>query len=155
MPTAGEMEQAILAAIKALLNFKDDRGEPFNDMAKSFLIMVPIALMDVASAALGSQIIVDASTSRTNNILTVAARAGMTIELAVNSRLASAVEFYTFRTDTSTNALISQDEKGVSIKAQAEGSPLEFTNDVHQYGVDARRGVGFGMWPRAALTTLN
>ena len=153
-PTGGEMETAILKSIEAILGFKDDQGEPMNDEAREFLVMVPVPFMASTAAALGAQIIVDASTSRSNTILTVGQLGGFSVKMATNARLPWTTKFATFRTDSETKGLIRQEEEGVTIKAIAEGSELEFTEDKHQYGVKAIRNVGFGYWQRAALTTL-
>jgi phage major head subunit gpT-like protein len=153
-PTAGEMETAVLRSIEAILGFKDDQGEPMNEEAREFLIMVPIPFMAAAAGALGSSIIVDGSTSRSNNILTVGQLGGFTIKMATNARLPWTTKFATFRTDAETKGFIRQEEEGVTVKAIAEGSELEFKEDKHEYGVKAIRNVGYGFWQRAALTTL-
>jgi phage major head subunit gpT-like protein len=38
--------------------------------------------------------------------------------------------------------------------AIAEGSALEFDNDVHHYGIKAMRNVGYGYWQKACLVSL-
>jgi len=153
-PTGGEMETAILRSIEALLAFKDDQGEPMNEEAREFLVMTPISLMAPTAAALGAQVIVDGGTSRSNSILTVGSLGGFTIKMATSARLPWTSKFMTFRTDSETKAMIRQEEEGVTIKAIAEGSELEFKEDKHEYGVKAIRNVGYGYWQRAALTTL-
>lgn len=153
-PTAGEMETAILKSMEAIMGFKDDVGEPMNENARSFLVMVPIPFMSAAAGAIGSEIIVDASTSRTNRILTLGSLGGFQVQLAVNARLSWTTKFATFRTDGATRGLIRQEEEGVMMKAIAEGSEEEIKNDRHLYSVTARRNVGFGHWQRAALTTF-
>ncbi|MCC2673055.1 MAG: hypothetical protein K0R58_2 [Ramlibacter sp.] len=153
-PTAGEMESAIMRNIEAILGFKDDQGEPMNEDAKSFLVMVPVPFMGATAAALGSQIIVDASTSRSNTILTMGSLGGFQVQMAVNSRLSWTTKFAVFNTDRPTKALIRQEEEGLKVSAIAEGSELEFKEDKHQYGIKAMRNVGYGYWQRAALTTF-
>jgi phage major head subunit gpT-like protein len=153
-PTTGEMESAILKSIEAMLGFKDDTGEPMNENAKDFLIMVPVPFMSAAAAALGSQIIVDASTSRSNTILTMGNLGGFNIRMATNARLSWTTKFATFRTDGQVKSLIRQEEEPVTMSAIAEGSELEFKENKHEYGVKASRNVGFGYWQRACLTTL-
>jgi hypothetical protein len=153
-PTAGEMETAILKSVEAMLGFKDDTGEPMNENAREFLIMVPVPFMSPAAGALGSQIIVDASTSRSNTILTMGTLGGFKIAMATNPRLTWTTKFATFRTDGQVKSLIRQEEEGVTVSAIAEGSELEFTQDKHHYGVKAIRNVGYGYWQRACLTTL-
>jgi phage major head subunit gpT-like protein len=153
-PTAAEMEAALLAMIQAIVGFKDNQGEPMNEGAKSFLAIVPVPFMTAAAAALGSQIIVDGSTTRTNNIITMGNIGGFSIEMAVNPRLTWTDRFAMFRTDCETHALIRQEEVPVSIEAIAEGSELEFKEKKHHYGVSATRNVGYGYWQRAALMTF-
>jgi phage major head subunit gpT-like protein len=153
-PTAGEMESAILKSIEAIMGFKDDQGEPMNENARRFAVMVPVPFMSAAAGAIGSQIIVDGSTSRTNRIITMGSLGGFEVSLAVNARLTWTTKFATFRLDGQTKGLIRQEEEGVTVKAIAEGSELEFNEDKHHYGVKAIRNVGYGYWQRAALTTL-
>jgi phage major head subunit gpT-like protein len=152
-PTAGEMETGILKAIEAIMGFKDDQGEPMNEGARAFNVMVPVPYMSAAAGAIGSEIIVDASTSRTNRILTLGSLGGFQIELSVNARLTWTTKFAVFRTDAETKALIRQEEEAVNMKAIAEGSEEEFKNDRHLYGVKAIRNVGYGFWQRACLVT--
>ena len=154
-PTTGEMEKAILKSIEQMLSFKDNEGEPMNENARQFLIMVPVPFMTAAAAALGSQIIVDSSTSRSNTILTLGAIGGFSVELAVNARLTWTDKFATFRTDAPAKSLIRQEEEGVTMAAKAEGSDFEFDHDAHHYGIKALRNVGFGYWQRACQTTFN
>ena len=152
-PTAGEMESSILKAIEAIMGFKDDQGEPLNESARAFTVMVPVPYMSSAAAAIGSEIIVDASTSRTNRILTMGSLGGFQVSLAVNPRLTWTTKLAVFRTDAETRALIRQEEEGVTVSAIAEGSELEFREKRHHYGVKAIRNVGYGYWQRACLVT--
>jgi phage major head subunit gpT-like protein len=153
-PTAGEMETAILKSIEAILGFKDNQGEPMNEGARMFEVMVPVPFMSAAAGAIGSQIIVDSSTSRTNRILTLGSLGGFQVALRVNPRLTWTTKFATFRADGQTKALIRQEEEGVTMTAIAEGSELEFKERKHHYGVKAIRNVGYGYWQRACLTTF-
>lgn len=154
-PTAGEAETAILNAMQAIIGFKDNQGEPMNEGAKAFLCMVPVPFMSSFAGAIGSEIIVDSSTSRTNRIMTLGSMGGFQVELAVNSRLTWTTKFALFRTDAETKALIRQEEEGVTVDALAEGSEEEFKNKRHLYGVKAIRNVGYGFWQRACLTTFS
>lgn len=153
-PTAGEMERGILGAVQQLVSILDDQGEPFNENARQFLVMVPVSMMAAAASALGSQIIVDSSTSRSNTVLTLSSMAGFNIELAVNPRMSWTDAFAVFRTDAAAGSLIRQEEKPISISALAEGSEEEFKNRRHLYGVEASRNVGYGYWQRACKVTF-
>jgi phage major head subunit gpT-like protein len=148
------METAILKTIETMMGFKDDEGEPINENARQFTVMVPVPFMSAAAAAIGSEVIIDSSTSRTNRILTMGQLGGFQINLAVNARLTWTTKFATFRTDAETRALIRQEEEGVTVDAIAEGSELEFNERKHRYGVKAIRNVGYGYWQRACLVTF-
>jgi phage major head subunit gpT-like protein len=152
-PTTGEMETAILAAIQQIIGFKDDQGEPMNETAQKFLVMVPVPFMS-AAAALGSSIIVDASTSRSNTILTLSSMAGFQVALAVAPRLTWTTKFAVFRADGQLAAFIRQEEEDITVDAIAEGSEEEFKNDRHLYGIKAIRNVGYGYWQKSCLVTL-
>jgi phage major head subunit gpT-like protein len=149
-PTASEMESSILLATQAILGFKDDQGEPMNEDARSFLVMVPVPYMAAATAALKNPVIVDGSGARTN---TIASMGGFTYELAVNPRLSWTTKFAVFRTDGQTKPFIRQEEQRVQVDAIAEGSELEFKENKHHYGVKAVRNVGYGYWQHACLVT--
>jgi phage major head subunit gpT-like protein len=149
-PTAAEMTSAILNSIEKMLAFKDDQGEPMNEGASEFLIMVPVPFMSATFAALGAQVI-----SQTSNLVqAVSSIGGLTVRAAVNTRLTWTTKFATFRTDGGAKALIRQQEQDVMISAVAEDSELEFTKDVHQYGIKANRNVGYGYWQKGILTTF-
>lgn len=150
-PTPAEMEQAILAGVQQLLGFKDDEGEPMNDGASQFLVMVPVPFMGAAAAALKNPVIVDGSGSRTNTIVNIG---GFSFEMAVNSRLDWTTKLMVSRSDGITKPFIRQEEEGVTIKAIAEGTEQEFKEDSHLYGVKSIRNVGYGTWQQACLVTL-
>ncbi len=153
-PTAGEMESAIMAAIVAIMGFKDDQGEPMNENARAFSTMVPLNHMQAAAAALRTEIIIDAGVSRSSMIKALGTLGGFTIDLTVNPRLTNTDRFYVFNTDAKTKAFIRQEEEGVSVDGIGEGSEEEFKNRRHLYGVTAMRNVAYGYWQRGAVQTL-
>jgi phage major head subunit gpT-like protein len=150
VPTAAEMQSAILTAIQAMYGFKDDQGQPLNEDAKAFRVMVPVPFWQASCTALGATVIGGTS----NVVQAVGSLGGLTVALDVNPRLTWTTKFAVFRADGDVSAFIRQEEEGVSIAAIAEGSELEFTDDVHQYGIKAMRNVGFGYWQKACLVTL-
>ena len=147
-PTSAEMEAAIMACIQAILGFKDDQGEPMNEDAKEFMIMVPAVYLAPAVAATKNEF---TSAGVSNTLVNMK---GFGINLVVNPRLSSGAIFYAFRTDAKTKALIRQSEEDVTIAAVAEGSELEFNEDKHHYGVKAIRNVGYGYWQHACVYTF-
>lgn len=154
-PTAGEMSDAIVAASAKLLGYKDDQGEPMNENAREFLVMVDPTLLNVTAAALGSNVLVYSSSAvASNTIMAMGSIGGYVYRLAANPRLADADKMYLFRTDAPTKAFIRQEESAPMLEAIAEGSEEEKLNKRHLYMVDAWRGANFGLWQRAVLTTF-
>lgn len=151
-PTAAEYEGAILASIAKILGYLDDQGEPMNEGASEFVIMVPPTHMAAAAAAINNPVIVDSNGSRTNTIGTLGE---FLINLVVNPRLSSwTTKFATFRSDGNVKPFIRQEEVELEVNAIAEGSELEFNERKHHYGIYASRNVGNGYWQHATLTTF-
>jgi phage major head subunit gpT-like protein len=148
-PSVEEMQQSILKGITQILTFKDDRGEPMNENARSFLVVVPPPLYMVAVAACSSLATAALQQNLNPNIL-----ASMKIDVQMNPRLTWTDSFAIFRTDSEVKAFIRQTEQEVQLKNKAEGSEFEFDNDAWQFGVDAWRGVGYGYWQRACYVTM-
>jgi len=147
-PSKEEMLQAIVASISQFFTFKDEHGEPLNEDARSFLVMVPVGLAPAAQSAM----------SRTNEVGPgMFSIDGYTVGLAVNPRLTAGGwtdEFATFRTDGSIKPLIRQEETEPAIKIKDEDSEFAFDHDAIQIGLDTWRNVGYGRWQGAVLNTL-
>lgn len=150
-PTAAEMETAILTATQKIMGYKDDQGEPMNEAARSFVVMVPTTFMSATAAALNNPIITTGSTSFTNTLVNLG---GFSYQIAINPRLTWTTKFALFRADGGVSPFIRQEEESLQISALAEGSEEEFKNDRHLYGIKAMRNVGFGYWQKACLVTF-
>ncbi len=146
-PSPEEMQQAIIKSITQTLSFKDDQGEPMNEDATDFLVMVPTGLYIPANNAISMPRVAGVSTQTDMP-------EGINIRVAANPRLTWTDKFATFRTDGEVKPFIRQEETGAIMKAKAEGSEFEFDNDAHQYGVDTWRNVGYGYWQHAVLNQL-
>ena len=149
-PTAIQAQAAIVKAIAAILAFKDDRGEPMNENAMDFLVMVPVGLymqMLGATNVLSTQAMVQ-------NLNPNLIKPGMRVDVQMNPRLTWTDSFAVFRTDSPIKGLIRQSETEVELKAKAEGSEYEFDNDAWQFGIDAWRNSGYGYWQRACYVTM-
>lgn len=150
-PTAAEMETAILTATQKIMGYKDDQGEPMNEAARSFVVMVPTPFMSATAAALNNPIITTGSTSFTNTLVNLG---GFNYQIAINPRLTWTTKFALFRADGGVSPFIRQEEESLQISALAEGSEEEFKNDRHLYGIKSMRNVGFGYWQKACLVTF-
>src|SRR3990172_6087968 len=105
-PTGGEMTSAILKATETVLGLKDDQAEPLNEMARDFLVMVPVPFMGAAAAALGATVIVENATAvASNRLMPLGSLGGFTYRLAVNPRLTWTDKFAVWRVDSPVRAL--------------------------------------------------
>lgn len=148
-PSVEEMQQAILKGIAQILSFKDDKGEPMNENARAFTVVVPVGLYLVAVAAVSTLTTMALQQNLNPNLI-----AGLTVNVQMNARLTWTDSFAIFRTDSPIKAFIRQTEQENELKAKAEGSEFEFDNDAWQFGIDNWRGVGYGYWQRACYVTM-
>lgn len=146
-PSPRVIAGAISNCVSTMMGFVDDQGEPMNENASSFTVMVPATFMQHAQVAVGAQFLPSGGT----NPLT---SSGISYQLAVNPRLSWTTKLAVFRTDGRVKPFIRQSETDVMLKSLAEGSEEEALNDRHFYGVDAWRNVGYGYWQHACLATL-
>ncbi len=147
-PTVQEMRDAIMMDIQAILGFKDDQGEPMNEDASVFEVMVPNVYWAVAKSALGLQVLGGGEVNVLANL------DGMRISLVSNPRLTWTDKFAVFRTDGQTKPFIMQEEVPLSVDAIAEGSELEFKEKKHWYGVSWSGAMAYGFWQHAVLHTF-
>lgn len=149
-PNLTQMQWAMLSAITQILGFKDDRGEPMNENARSFTVLVPTNLYLAAQAAVSTL-----NTMALAQNFNPAVLPSMQIDVQMNPRLSAWTDKFTvFRNDSPIKALIRQSETDVELKAKAEGSEYEFDNDAWQFGVDSWRNVGYGYWQRACQVQM-
>jgi len=148
-PSVEEMQQAILAGIAQILSFKDDKGEPMNENARSFTVIVPVGLYLTAIASVSALTTMALQQNLNPNLI-----AGLTVNVQMNARLTWTDSFAVFRTDSPIKGFIRQTEQETELKAKAEGSEFEFDNDAWQFGIDNWRGVGYGYWQRACYVTM-
>lgn len=146
-PSAEELNAAILKTIQQIYGFKDDQGEPINETAKNFLVMVPVSFWQPARAAVSNGTLRNGAT----NLIQAE---GINVSVVANPRLTWTDAFATFSLDGDTKPFIFQVEEEISISALAEGSEYEFNNNRHQYGVKGIHNVGYGMWQKACKGTL-
>jgi phage major head subunit gpT-like protein len=152
LPAVAEFQFAIANAVEAIVSFVDDQGEPMNEDASQFLVMVPHAYMNVALQAVATPVQV----AETQSALQ-ALKQAFSISAMANPRLstlAASHQFVVFRTDSYLKSFIRQQETTISYKEKAEGSDYEFDNDAHQYGIDVWRNVGYGFWQNSCLVTM-
>ena len=146
-PLASTIQGAVLQAVQAILGFKDDQGEPMNDTAQQFDVMVPATFMGETIKALTMPLIGGGD----SNVLV-----GNQFKLTpvVNPRLTWTNKLAVFRTDGIVKPFIEQVEQDPVIDAIAEGSEMEIKERKHLYTVTRIGNVAFGYWQHACLVTL-
>jgi phage major head subunit gpT-like protein len=150
-PTPLEMQAAILESIQAIIGFKDDQGEPMNQNAKSFLVMVPIPFWSPARTAIGATVISDGSNTATGLI---SGWDDIKIELQMNPRSTWTTKFSTYRTDGSVKPFIQQVREKATVDILGEGSDHFFNTRCIKASIKKAGNMGLGLWQGAALTTL-
>lgn len=148
-PSKEEMMWSIIKGIMAIVGFKDDRGEPMNENARTFTVVVPLALYPAAAAAISP--ILNAALGQNMDLTKIP---DFSIKVVPLVRLTWTDSFAVFRTDSPIKAFIRQTEQEIELKAKAEGSEFEFDNDAWQFGIDGWRGAGYGYWQRACYVTM-
>jgi phage major head subunit gpT-like protein len=147
-PSAATMQRGILAAVQAILGFKDDKGEPMNEGAAAFDVMVPPGMMGATLEAVTLPLIGGGN----SNVL--AANTGLSLTPVINPRLSWTTKFAVFRTDAETKPLIEQIEFDPTIAAIAEGSEMETKDRKHLYTITRSGNVAYGYWQQACMVTL-
>ena len=149
-PTSADMTDGILAAIQAMYGFTDDQGEPTNQSAMQFLVMVPVTMMRAALEAVTALL---ASGGGTN--LLPALKGKLDITVQVNPRLTSwTAKFAVFRTDGQVKPFVLQQEYDAEPWALGPDSEHCTKTGECMYGVDWGGNVGYGDWRGAVLVTF-
>ncbi len=102
-PTDAEMYEAIVKGIAQMIGFKDDTGEPMNESARDFMVMVPTSFLSSTLIALSSNNI-----DSTGNPL--AGSDPFKVDWVANPRLTWTDKFAVFRTDGESRPFIFQEE---------------------------------------------
>lgn len=146
-PSAEELNACILKGIQQIYGFKDDQGEPMNETAKSFVVMVPTSFWQAAQAAVGSPTL-------RNGVANGLASGGLQVAVFSNPRITATDAFYVFRADGDAKPFIHQIEQDYQVSAVAEGTEHEFKHNEHLYGVSTSQNVGYGLWQGSCKVTL-
>jgi phage major head subunit gpT-like protein len=150
-PTPAEMADAIYGVINYFYTFKDDVGEPINEGAERFMVVVPANLAAPARTAATKAVLTNAVGSLDNPLL----GSGFTIDVVPNPRLTATDAFYTLREDGSLKPFVLQQRGPVRLTAKAEGSDFEHDTDQWEFGASAERQAGLFGWQSAAKATLS
>lgn len=152
-PSVGEMALSIMQGIQQMYGFLDDQGEPINEMAREFIVMVPPSLSGVAQAAVNSAFF---ALGMNNPIQYTIAPSGMDIKVSIviNPRLTGTANFFIFRTDGFVKSLIIQLEVAPMVKTLDTGSDNEFFNNELLVSVEKSGNVGIGRFDQTVNVTM-
>lgn len=148
-PSVEEFQQSMLRGVAQILSFKDDQGQPMNQGAKKFTVVVPVGLYLTATAAVSQMVSAYLAPNLNPNII-----AGLSLDVQMDPRSIWTDQFALFRADASTKGLIRQQETEPVLKVKDENSEFAFDNAAVQFGIDAWRGADYGHWQRACLVKL-
>jgi phage major head subunit gpT-like protein len=146
-PSVEEMELAILRVVQQIMSFKDDQGQPMNELATSFRVMVPIPYWSAALGALNNPVLTSGKTNTIPN-------SGLQIKLTANARLPWTDKFVVFRTDSRVKPFIRQSERLIRTSSMWFGSDYHHKHKRLEIGFDNLRNTGYGFWQHACLATL-
>lgn len=149
-PTALEIANILIETVQYMYGYKDDAGEPINQNAKKFTVMVPVTMMGATLRAVREQLL---ASGTTNPLLAI--KEDMSFDVIANPRLTWTDKLAVFRQDGAMKPLIMQSELEIQDSYLGEGSDETFKNDRVLYGIKCWRSVGYGMWQHAARVTLS
>lgn len=151
LPSVEEIQLCIAQAIVKILSFKDDQGEPMNEDAFQFLVMVPVSLMFVARTAVKTPVQIAASQTALEGF-----KDDFSISVATNPRLSAWTDkFAVFRTDSNVKAFIRQEETQVEFTSLGPDSEHAIKNKGCLYTVDTWRNAAYGYWQNACLVDMD
>lgn len=150
-PTTAEQSKNLLVMMQQLMGFKDDQGEPLNETARQFAVMVPIQLWAPTVAAIAAAF---TSASATNPLAELIAKTGVTMVPMLNSRLTAQNTQYLFRMDAGIRPFILQEETVLPVELGPDSEHAKKTNKVY-FGHGWSGAVGYGRPELAIRGTLS
>ncbi len=146
-PSTSEIAHMILLGIQQIFSFVDDQGEPMNELAKSFVVHVPISWLGLATAAVSLDYYPGGGPGEQN----VLRASGWNIEVVPNVRLPWTNKLAVFRADAAIKPFILQSEKPIELSMKGRDSDHFFDHRELVYGLWASRNAGYARWQGSCL----
>ena len=151
---------ALRGGIGYMQAYLDSWGEPTQEFANQFAVMVPLNLVGAAYAAVGANTIVGTAGAVSNNpIMGVLTGAGRPLSITVhpNPRITATTVFYVYVANYLTRRpFVWQTEVWPPrLEILGAGSEYAIENCEHLYKAKFRAGYGYGEWRNAAHCTLS
>ncbi len=143
VPTVAEFRKALQQAIAAMMEFKDDQGNPMGISPTGLTIVVPPSLYFIANEAVNGAMH-DGSTNTMKGI----------VKIEVLPWLTDGTQFYLLKTDGVIRPFIFQDREPIEFNALTEDSDEGFRREKFLFGVRARYRMTYGYWQYAVRCTF-
>lgn len=152
--TATDVARAIIKGIKRIMSFKNEKGLPRNANVRTFTVMVPVNLVDVANNALNLQFLEQGASNIIQGL--TGSRGGITINVVVNHYLPASWDnsIAVLATDGITRPFIMQEEVPTKMMFQGEDSPTGINNRTLTWDVERIYTVGYGRYEGACKVNL-
>jgi len=148
-PTKAEMETVLSQMAAHFFTYKDDTGQPANQAARQFLVLVTPAAYPGAQAAVNDALVRQGGTNELSSL-------GWNFTVVPEPRLTATSQVVMFRMDAATSpAFILQSEVDPTIKVLDENSEHAFHNNEVLMSLRTTRNVGPGEWRRGMRGTLS
>lgn len=153
-PTSTEAANVIVETIGYMQSLTDDRGEPINQAPTHVVIFVT---KSAHFAAFQLAVSLNNLTVSADNPVRGFTGMGWSFEVVYSPRLTAAnkVYFAFGNPEMGGTPFIRQNEQDIVTELQGAGSHEEFVNKRHVFGVNAVRGVGYGMWQKSCIVALS
>jgi phage major head subunit gpT-like protein len=153
--TTTEAANILTQTIAYMQSLTDDQSQPINQGATDVLVICTKVGHYVGMKQALSLANLGTGSGNNNPVL---AWSGWNISVEyVPTRITAADKLYFFfgTPAMGSTPLLRTEEFGVKTSLIGAGSEEEFKNARHLFGVEANRGVAYGMWQKAALVTLS
>lgn len=161
-PTIEKTVEVIMDSVAYMKSFKDDQGDPSNELANEFQFVVPPNLFPAFSTALSANHLAGGQTNVLQGDGELLARVnadGESFRIRVRQEARfpnTTVQFYLFRTDWIADPpMIITQERDVMMRFKDEDSDFFFDNDAIEVGADWTGGFGPGEFAHALRGTLS
>lgn len=149
-PTSAEQAANIGFLLSRLLAFLDDRGQPFNEAARAFVVMVPPNQFGSTVAAINAAF----TSAASSNPLAELAEFGYSFVPVVNARLTTKNQLYLFRADAGIRSMLMQSTGVDPTELGPDSEHAKKTNRV-LFGHGWEGGVGYGRFELAIRGTTS
>lgn len=156
-PTQTEFALAVLNSISYAQGILDDQGEPINEDANEWAVIVPTAYGGTANAALYNATLYGASGGVVSNPLLSArtpSNGTLSLRLIATPRISGNI-FHLARLDGTTKPFIFQSVETPTIETLGIGSEYEIQNNEVLVRGKAIYNIGYGQWEHFYKCTLS